>query len=199
MLKNSSDAWDMRAGHMFRSLNRIIEHRGEGAKAVVWAHNSHVGDAKATTVSQGDVNLGRLVRERFRSDVAILGCGTYTGKVAAAKEWDGDLEFMDIPPSIPNSYEALAHGTGLSRFFLDLRAEKCDQGLRKELMATRKERFIGTIYDAEADPESHYADAILPEQFDGYIWFDETSAVKPLEIRQPKTAHHLAETYPWGL
>lgn len=70
---------------MFRTLNRILEHRGEGAKAVVWAHNSHVGDAKATTVSQGDVNLGQLVRERFQSEVAILGCSTYAGKVAAAK------------------------------------------------------------------------------------------------------------------
>lgn len=101
---------------------------------------------------------------------------------------------MDVSPSIPNSYEALAHETSLSRFFLDLREEKCDQGLRKELMVTRKERFIAVIYDLEVDPESYYADAILPEQFDGYIWFDVTSAVKPLETRQPRTAHHLAGT-----
>src|SRR5580700_9089000 len=109
MLRNSAEAWDMRAGHMFRTLKRILEHRGEGAKAVVWAHNSHVGDAKATTESQGDANLGRLAREQMEGNVAILGCGTYTGKVAAAKEWGADVEYMDIPPSIPNSCEALAH------------------------------------------------------------------------------------------
>jgi erythromycin esterase-like protein len=199
MLNNSSDAWDLRAGHMFRTLNRILEHRVEGAKAVVWAHNSHLGDAKATTVSQGDVNLGRLAREQLGSDVATLGCGMYSGKVAAAKEWDADVELMNVPPSIPNSYEALAHKTGLLSFFLDLRDPKCDQGLRKELMATRKERFIGAVYNPESDSESNYADAILPEQFDGYIWFDVTNALKPFEIHQPKTALQLADTYPWGL
>jgi erythromycin esterase-like protein len=184
---------------MFKTLNRILEHTGEGAKAIVWAHNSHVGDAKATTISQGDVNLGRLAREKLGNDVAILGCGMYTGTVAASKEWDADVEIMDIPPGIPNSYEALAHTSGLSRFFLDLRETKCDQQLRKELMTTRKERFIGVIYDPKSDPESYYADAILPEEFDGYIWFDQTKAVKPLEIHQPKSALQLTETYPWGL
>jgi erythromycin esterase-like protein len=131
--------------------------------------------------------------------MAILGCGTYTGKVAAAKEWDTDVELMDVPLSIPNSYEALAHEPGLSIFFLDLREGKCDQGLRKEPISTRKERFIGAVYDPEADSETNYADAILPDQFDGYIWFDVTSALKPFEIHQPKTALRLAETYPWGL
>jgi erythromycin esterase-like protein len=188
----------MRAGHMFRTLKRILEHRGEGAKAVVWAHNSHVGDAKATTESQGDANLGRLAREQMEGNVAILGCGTYTGKVAAAKEWGADVEYMDIPPSIPNSCEALAHETGLSTFFLDLREQKCDQALRKELMTTRKERFIGVIFDPDADPESQYADAIFAEQFDGFIWFDTTTAVRPLEIHQPNTVDKF-ETYPWGL
>jgi erythromycin esterase-like protein len=200
MLKNGVEAWDMRAGHMFRTLRRILEHRGEGSKAIVWAHNSHVGDAKATNVSQGDVNLGRLVRERIGEDVvALLGCGTHTGTVAAAKEWGGDLQYIPVPPSIPESHEAVAHGTGLPSFFVDLREGKCDPQLRKELVATRKERFIGVVFDPEADPESHYADALLADQFDGYIWFDETGHVKPFEIHQPKTTLQLADTYPWGL
>ena len=130
---------------------------------------------------------------------AILGTGTYQGNVAAAKEWDADVEVMKLPPAIDDSYEALAHATGLSRFFLDLRVGKCDEGLRKELMATRKERFVGAIYDPEADPETLYAESRLPEQFDGYIWFDTTTAVKLMEIHQPKTAPNLADTYPWGL
>ena len=184
---------------MFRTLNRILEHKGDGAKAIVWAHNSHLGDAKATTMSQGNVNLGRLAREKFGSDMAILGFGTYTGTVAAAREWNGNVEYMDMGPSIPDSYEALAHETGLSGFFLDLREGKCDKELCQELMARRKERFIGVICNPEADLDSQYADAILPEQFDGYTWFDVTSAVKPLEIRQPKTTLQLADTYPWGL
>jgi erythromycin esterase-like protein len=184
---------------MFKTLNRILEYKGEYAKAVIWAHNVHVGDAKATNLTHGHANLGRLVREKFGRDVAILGCGTYTGTVAAAKEWNGDLEIMDLAPCIPNSYESLAHETGLSRFFLDLRDDKCDQELRKELKDERKERFIGVIYDPETDMESHCVDAVLPEQFDGYIWFDVTSAVKPLEIQQPKATLPLAETYPWGL
>lgn len=200
MAKNASDSWDLRAGHMFRTLKRILEHRGEGAKAIVWAHNSHVGDAKATTISQGDVNLGRLVREKFGDDnVAILGTGMYTGKVAAAREWEADVEIMEVPPSIAESYEALAHGTGISSFLLDLRSGKCDQVLREELIKTRKERFIGVIYDPESEPDSCYASAILPDEFDGYIWFDVTTAVKPLEIHQPKTAPQLTDTFPWGL
>lgn len=199
MYKNSAISWNLRAGHMLVTLNRVLEHRGGGAKAVVWAHNSHVGDSKATITSPGDVNLGRLAREHYGLDVAILGCGTHTGKVAAATEWGGDVQIMDIPPSIPNSYEALLHETGLSTFLLDLREKKCNQELRKDLMGPRKERYIGVIFDPDEDVESYYSDANLPDQFDGYCWFDVTKAIKPLEIRQPKTAPQLAETYPWGL
>jgi erythromycin esterase-like protein len=207
MFKTGAESWDLRAGHMFRTLNRILEHRGPGAKAIIWAHNSHVGDAKATTISPGDVNLGRLAREKLGADaVALLGTGTYTGTVAAAREWNADVEFLQLPPPPPppgsaGSVETLAHATGRPSFFLDLRDGRVDGGLRRELMNNRrKERFIGVVFDPEtADPETYYADALLSEQFDGFLWFDVTKAVKPFEIHQPKSVLHLTDTYPWGL
>jgi erythromycin esterase-like protein len=212
MIKHSPDAWNLRAGHMFRTLKRILEHRGDGAKAIIWTHNSHAGDAKATTISKGDVSLGRLCREKIGDDkVALLGCGTYEGTFIAAREWGGDAEIMPLPPPPPPltaiemeldigpSYEALFHATRIPSWFLDLRHGKCEQKLREELLKTRKERAVGVIYDPESEPESVWQDAILPDEFDGWVWFDSTTPLKVLEIKQPKTAAQLADTWPWGL
>jgi erythromycin esterase-like protein len=187
---------------MVDTLQRILHHRPLN-KAVVWAHNSHVGDARFTSMGsrRNEVNVGQLCRERLgRENVAILGCGTHTGTVAAAHEWDENMEVMSVNPSRKDSWEIVAHNTGVPRFLLDLRQEHMDPALRAALAReNRLERFIGVIYRPDTERMSHYSQAQLHKQFDGYIWFDRTAAVKPLEIIQPITPLGKEETYPFGL
>jgi erythromycin esterase-like protein len=201
MYYNDKQSWNLRDTHMFDTLVRVLKHRGQGSKAVVWAHNSHVGDARATSMgwARGELNIGQLGKEVFGQQALSLGCGTYGGTVAAAKNWNAEMEVMDIRPALEGSYEMLAHQTGVDSFWLDLREDECDEELREELLKKRLERFIGVIYRPDTERESHYSTAVLPRQFDGYIWFDQTSAIKPLEVEPLRTAVEFDETYPFGL
>ncbi len=201
MYYSDEKSWNLRDTHMFETLVRVLKHKGRDSKAVVWAHNSHLGDARATSMgwSRGELNVGQLVKEAFGQSALSLGCGTYTGTVAAAREWDADMQIMDINPGLKDSYELLAHQTGVESFFIDLREGQCNEELREQLSKKRLERLIGVIYRPETERQSHYSTALLPKQFDGYIWFDKTRAVKPLEVHQPKTALPFDETYPFGL
>ncbi|PWY72428.1 erythromycin esterase [Aspergillus heteromorphus CBS 117.55] len=203
MYYSSASSWTLRDTHMVDTLRRILHHKPPGSRAVVWAHNSHCGDARYTGMGlRNEVNIGQLCREQFgRANVALLGCGTHAGTVAAAHEWDDDMQVMTVRPSREDSWEWLAHHTGLSSFLLDLRPTRMSTELRG-MMATeapRLERFIGVIYRPETELLSHYSEADLQNQFDGYVWFDQTEAVQPLETVQPKTAMGLEETYPFGL
>ncbi|KAE8441327.1 hypothetical protein EG329_005522 [Mollisiaceae sp. DMI_Dod_QoI] len=201
MYYSSAESWNLRDTHMFATLRRILDHKGSNAKVVIWAHNSHLGDARATSMGwhRGEINLGQLCREGYGDQVVSLGCGTHTGTVAAADEWDADMQVMNVNHSLPDSVENLAHETGIPSFLLDLRKGHCDEDLRIELMKKRLERFIGVIYRPDTERQSHYSHVVLPEQFDGYIWFDETKAVKALEVHQPKTPLEFDETYPFGM
>lgn len=204
MYWSSSSSWTLRDTHMFDTLFRLLQHRPPPAnKAIVWAHNSHVGDARYTAMGlrRDEVNIGQLCRERLgRKNVAILGCGTHTGTVAAAHTWDEDMEVMVVRPSRRDSWEIVAHETGVPRFLLDLRHDRIDPALRAALSAeNRLERFIGVIYRPDTERISHYSQAFLHGQFDGYIWFDRTEAVKPLETTQSTTTLGTEETYPFGL
>ena len=188
---------------MFDTLSRLLKLK-PGSKAVVWAHNSHIGDARGSSVGlqRGELNLGQLCRENLgRDQVAILGCGTHTGTVAAAHEWDDDMTVMDVRPSRNDSWEMLAHQTGIPSFVLDLRRERLDPALREAMAAEhlRLERFIGVIYRPETERISHYSQAYLHNQLDAYIWFDRSQAVKALEKIQPATPLGKEETYPFGL
>lgn len=204
MYWSSASSWTLRDTHMFDTLHRLLQHRPPPAhKAIVWAHNSHVGDARFTSmgIRRNEVNIGQLCRERLgRDNVAILGCGTHTGTVAAAHEWDEDMEVMAVRPSRADSWEIIAHDTGVPSFLLDLRRDRIDPALRTALSAeNRLERFIGVIYRPDTERISHYSQAFLHNQFDGYVWFDSTQAVKPLERIQPATPLGKGETYPFGL
>ena len=175
--------WNLRENHMFDTLVRLLKHNGGRSKAVVWAHNSHVSDARAMSLGlHNRLSLGQLAKEKFGKEILSLGCGTYSGTVAAAREWGGDMQIMEISPALEDSYEFLAHQTGLDSFWIDLREGKCDEKLRKELLKKRLQRFIGVIYYPETERASHYSAVELPREFDGYIWFDKTSAVKPLKV-----------------
>jgi protein-L-isoaspartate(D-aspartate) O-methyltransferase len=196
MYYGSRESWNLRDKHMFETLQAVLDHRGEDAKAVVWAHNSHVGNAAATEMGiRGEFNIGQLVREHYGQSAYAIGCGTDHGTVAAASNWDEPVQFMNVRPSHQDSYERLCHESDIPAFLLPLRA--ADSGeVREALLSPHLERAIGVIYRPETEILSHYFQAALPAQFDEYIWFDETSAVKPLA--GPKGAG-IPETYPFGL
>src|SRR3954467_13720064 len=141
-----------------------------------------------------ELNIGQLCRQRFGNDAALIGFGTHTGTVAAATDWDGDMEVKRVRPSHRDSYERLCHDAGVAPFLLDLDG---DEALRRRLLDPKLERFIGVLYRPDTELMSHYSDASLPQQFDAYVWFDETTAITPLGPE-----HHspgIPETYPFGL
>ncbi len=194
MYYGSRASWNLRDNHMFETLKTLLDFHGSKAKAIVWAHNSHVGDAAATEMSaRGEYNIGHLCREEFGNSVYSIGFGTHTGTVAAASDWDGPMEVKAVLPSLKQSYERLCHETGRSQFMLPLRGRS---EVRDRLARPRLERAIGVIYRPETELASHYFQAVLPEQFDEYIWFDESRAVTPF---QTKELEGLPDTYPFGL
>ncbi len=181
MYHGAAESWNLRDTHMFETLCQLLDTKGPKAKAVVWAHNSHIGNARFTEMGRDrdELNIGQLVKERFGDAARLIGFGTHQGTVAAAPDWDGPMEVKAVRPSLPDSYERLSHDSGLPRFLLDLR-EGRNEPLRGALAEPRLERFIGVIYRPETERWSHYSEAILPQQYDAWVWFDETTAVTAL-------------------
>ncbi|MCT4371085.1 erythromycin esterase family protein [Yangia mangrovi] len=197
MYYGSHESWNLRDRHMFDTLKRVLERGGPDAKAVVWAHNSHIGDARFTDMgsARGELNIGQICREEFGREAVLIGFGTHSGTVAAASEWDAPMEVKAVRPSRPDSYEALCHAVGEPRFLLDMGREM-DPALRRALRDPRLERYIGVIYRPETERWSHYSHATLPDQYDAFVWFDETRAVTPVPTRVIAGED---ETYPFGL
>jgi erythromycin esterase-like protein len=196
MYYGGAESWNLRDTHMFETLQSLLEAHGAKSKAVVWAHNSHIGDARFTEMGslRDELNIGQLCRERFGDEAALIGFGTHGGTVAAASNWGGDLEIKKVRPSHRESYERLCHDAGVARFLLDLHR---NEAARRGLLEPRLERFIGVIYSPETELMSHYAQASLPQQFDAFVWFDETNAVTPLGPEHARPG--VPETYPFGL
>jgi erythromycin esterase-like protein len=193
-------SWNLRDTHMSDTLEALLEHldqSGKHTKAVVWAHNSHLGDARATEMGmRAELNLGQLVRMRHREEACLIGFSTYTGSVTAASDWDGPAERKHVRAGLNGSYERLFHETGVDRFFLPMR----DGGDAAEALAEpRLERAIGVIYRPETERMSHYFHARLPEQFDAVIHIDETRAVEPLERSAEWHSDEAPETFPSAL
>ncbi|KAL1961305.1 hypothetical protein VTO42DRAFT_33 [Malbranchea cinnamomea] len=204
MYSSSADSWSLRDSHMFETLRRLLNRNKENCKAIVWAHNSHIGDARYTSMGRqrGELNLGQLCRENLgRENTTLVGCGTHTGTVAAAHQWDEDVRFMDVLPSRPDSWEYLVHQTEIPSFLVHLRRGVASSELRSKFEAAspRLERFIGVIYRPITERLSHYSSADMADQFDAFVWFDVTKAVQPLEKTQPRTPLGADETYPFGL
>src|SRR2546423_1057297 len=191
-----ANSWNLRDEHMFETLNQLIRHRDSGkAKIVVWAHNSHLGDARATAMSaRGEFNVGQLVRERFGGESFGIGFTTNTGTVTAASDWGGVAERKRVRPALKGSYEELFHAVGLPRFWIDLRAPHEATALLRD---ERLERAIGVIYRPETERFSHYFEARLADQFDAIIHLDETRALEPLERTSEWDTGELPETYPF--
>ncbi|HJQ25552.1 MAG TPA: erythromycin esterase family protein [Blastocatellia bacterium] len=200
MFRGRVSTWNLRDRHMAETLHALAAHlesQGQAAKVIVWAHNSHLGDARATEMGRGgELNLGQLVRERYGDQALLVGFSTYSGTVTAASSWDGPAERKRVRPALAGSYEALFHDVGRARFMLRLReGGEAIEELRKQ----RLERAIGVIYLPQTERVSHYFQARLPEQFDVVLHFDETRAVEPLERNAGWEAGEAPETFPFGV
>lgn len=190
------NSWNQRDQHMFDTLQSILRFRGVKSKAIIWEHNSHIGDARATQMSaRGEFNLGQLVREKYKRKSYLIGFGTDHGTVAAASEWGGPMEIKQVQPGHMDSYERIFHQVPTDNFLLPL-IKPLQQNVRRRLLSERLERAIGVIYRPESELQSHYFYASLPRQFDEYIWFDETRAVEPLNRQANKG---VLETFPFGI
>lgn len=192
------ETWNLRDTHMMETLEALLAHVHQTsghARAVIWAHNSHLGDARATSMGEmGELNLGQLVRQKHGSQAFLVGFTTHTGTVTAASNWDEPAQRKRVRPSMDGSYERLFHGAGMDRFLLLLR----EGAVREALRDARLERAIGVIYRPESERVSHYFHARLPEQFDAVLHIDQTTALEPLE-RRAHDEVDLPETYPTGI
>src|SRR5688572_6146303 len=198
MFHGRASSWNLRDEHMFETLTELFAHLDGGhAKVVVWAHNSHLGDARATAMSRrGEFNVGQLVRERLGRVSYSIGFTTYSGTVTAASDWGEPAERKRVRPALAGSYEELFHAVDLPRFWIDLHERNAAIEL---LRAERLERAIGVIYRPETERLSHYFAARLPDQFDAIIHLDETRALEPLERASIWNRGELPETYPSAL
>ncbi|BBX45874.1 erythromycin esterase family protein [Mycobacterium cookii] len=193
-------SWNLRDQHMAQTLDALLAHLDRRhdetpARIVVWAHNSHVGDARATEVSaDGQLTLGQLVRERYRDDARLIGFSTYTGTVTAASEWGGVAERKTVRPGLPGSVEELFHETGNPTF-----AVSSDGAAGAALDVVRLARAIGVIYLPATERQSHYFHVRPADQFDAMIHIEKTQALQPLEVTSQWVAGETPETYPTGL
>lgn len=202
MFQGRISSWNLRDHHMAETLDALATHlsrpgpaaTGKPAKIVVWEHNSHIGDARATELGyKGEWNVGQLARERYHHDAVLIGFTTYQGTVTAASDWDSPSETKQVRPALPGSYEEAFHRTGLSRFMLPLRDSRALPS------SALLERAIGVIYAPGTERQSHYFYAHLAQQFDAVLHFDETHAVEPLEPNAHWETGEAPETYPAGM
>jgi erythromycin esterase-like protein len=198
MYRAEVSSWNLRDRHMANTLDALVDHLDHQfghAKVVVWEHNSHVGDARATGMgARGELNVGQLARQRHRGEVALIGLTTYTGTVTAASDWGAPAERKRVRPARPDSHEAFLHEAGVPASWM----ATGDGPIREALEVPRLERAIGVIYRPQTELQSHYFDARLAEQFDAVIHLDTTRALEPLERTVQWDRGEPPETYPSG-
>jgi erythromycin esterase-like protein len=202
MYYGAAESWNQRDRHMFETLQQLLVAGGPDARAVVWAHNSHIGDARHTDMGmRGELNLGQLCRQEWGKRASLIGFGTHTGTVAARRTGTSRCRSWTSVSRWPAVTSAPSTKRRTKRRSNRASSSTCVPGvhddLRGELQSPRLERFIGVVYRPETERFSHYAQAVLPAQFDAYVWFDETQAVDALPTRM--RAEALPDTYPFGL
>jgi erythromycin esterase-like protein len=200
MFRGRVSSWNLRDAHMVETLESLLAFlrtQDSYSKIVVWEHNSHLGDARATRMSKdGEWNVGQLVRERHPGDAKLIGFTTYQGTVTAASNWDAPAERKRVRLALEGSYEALFHDVSIPRFMLTFGGtDHATAALHEPLL----ERAIGVIYRPETERASHYFQARLSAQFDAVLHFDETRAVEPLERTSEWEAGEVPETFPTGI
>jgi erythromycin esterase len=199
MVRGGAASWNVRDEHMMETLERLLAHHGPQAKAVVWEHNTHVGDARATDMAaEGMVNLGQLARERREADgVVLVGFGSYQGRVIAGSAWEAPMQRLPVPPARPGSWEAVLHQAGASDKLLLLDPERDPA----PFLAPRGHRAIGVVYRPEFESRGNYVPTVLPRRYDAFLYLDETHALRPLHLA-PAAEHageEAPETFPSGV
>jgi erythromycin esterase-like protein len=195
MVRGGPESWNLRDRHMTETLERLMRHHGPSAKAIVWEHNTHIGDARYTDMAdKGMVNVGQLVRERHaREGVFLVGFGSHHGSVIAAKDWEAPMEKMRVPPAREGSWEDMLHRIGSANKLLLLdETRKLD-----EFNVERGHRAIGVVYHPEYEQLGNYVPTVLPRRYDAFCYLDETRALHPLHAHP--ALEKIPETYPWGV
>jgi erythromycin esterase len=196
MVRGGAASWNLRDTHMTDTLERLMQHHGSQAKAIVWEHNTHVGDARATDMARaGMVNVGQLVRQRrWQDGVVLAGFGSFQGSVIAGREWGAPMQRMTVPPAEDGSYEDVLHASGPADKLLVFEESRED----RPLMTPRGHRAIGVVYDPAFEQFGNYVPTVLPLRYDAFLYLDQTRALRPLHMR-PEVTGEAPETYPSGL
>jgi erythromycin esterase-like protein len=195
MVRGGPESWNIRDRHMTETLERLVGHYGPGARAIVWEHNTHIGDARFTDMADdGMVNVGQLVRERhLKEGVVLVGFGSHRGTVIAGREWEAPMEEMPVPPARAGSWEDVLHRAGAEDKLLLF------EGLLRagDFLEERGHRAIGVVYQPENERFGNYVPTVLPLRYDAFCYIDESSALHPLHLRP--ALEKVPETYPWGV
>ncbi|MES2765545.1 MAG: erythromycin esterase family protein [Bacteroidota bacterium] len=193
MMSGSADSWNIRDLHMVETLNRLIELHGRDAKAIIWEHNTHIGDARATSMARsGMVNVGQVVRQQHEKDgVYIVGFGSFKGSVIASEEWGEPMQKMPLPEGRAGSWEAMLHGIEPKDKIVLLK------DLKNELKSSIGHRAVGVVYEPGMEQYGNYVPSVMPERYDAFIHIDETHALHPMHIAPEH--HKIPETYPFGM
>jgi erythromycin esterase len=196
MIRGDALSWNVRNEHMVDTLERLITHYGPETKAILWEHNTHIGDARATPMAEAGMNnVGQLVRDRLADeDVVLIGCGSHRGSVIAGRYWGAPMEQMPVPDARPGSWEDMFHQAlqqDCCLVFSD--SERANQWFRQ----VRGHRAIGVVYDPDGDRIGSFVPTALSQRYDAFVYLEETEALHPLHIT-PKAAHEPPETYPWN-
>lgn len=196
MVHGGPESWNIRDRHMTETLERLMRHHGPEAKAIVWEHNTHVGDARYTDMAKDDmVNIGQLIREGHeREDVVLVGFGSHHGSVLAGRQWDAPMEIMRLPPARAGSWEDILHQAGDDDKLLLMPRT----GLAGSMLERRGHRAVGVVYHPEYERLGNYVPTVLPRRYDAFLYLEETHALHSLPIT-PRTAQEVPETYPSGV
>jgi Erythromycin esterase homolog len=194
MMSFDNQSWNVRDTHMMDTLDRLLSFHGESAKGIVWEHNTHIGDARATDMSRaGMVNIGQLAREKYgEKKVYLAGFGTYQGSVIAGEEWGALMKEMKVPPARQGSVEEYLHNKNIGNGYL-LFSEEKNEKFQKRL----PHRAIGVVYDPANEKYGNYVSSMMPERYNAFIFIDETKALHPMHIKPE--GNKIPETYPFGL
>ena len=195
MMGFDSESWNVRDGHMMETLQRLLKFHGPNAKAIVWEHNTHIGDARATDMKRsGTVNIGQLAREEWGSEnVYLTGFGSYKGSVIAGDAWGAPMERMPVPEAKKESVEARLHAESTQNRYLLFSDKEARQLFQKSI----PHRAIGVVYHPEYERMGNYVPSVMSERYNAFIYLDETKALHPLHL-QPE-GHKTPETYPFGV
>ncbi len=196
MISSGPDSWNIRDYHMADTLDRLRAYHGKNAKCIIWAHNTHIGDARATDMGKaGMKNLGQIVRERHgENDTVLIGFGSYQGNVIAGEQWGAPMKVMDVPIAKQNSWEDVFHRSSEhNRMLITNKLED-----KEEMYRLREHRAIGVVYNPSHERNGNYVPTVLPDRYDAFIYLDETNALHPLE-ETPGETLHTPDTYPWGI